>query len=229
MQRGRDGGESDSPVPADRSESVATSALSPARAKSLKPRYKPCKAPKCGKVFEVRRFGQATCETVECALAYFREQKRQKALKQIRAERQVYRTKNRTIKQCLAATQKEFNRFIRERDFGKACICCDRMTADDDLVTGSRWDAGHYRSVGAAPHLRFNEDNCHRQLVFCNQYRSGNHVEYRQGLIARIGLERVEALENDNTVVHWTREGLDALRRKYVGLWKALKAQRESA
>jgi hypothetical protein len=76
-------------------------------------------------------------------------------------------------------------------------------------------DAGHYRSTGAADHLRFNEDNCHAQSVYENRDRAGNAVAYRIGLIARIGLERVEALEADNTPVKWTREVLREIRDTY--------------
>lgn len=196
-------------------------------AKERKPRYKPCGAPGCTETFEVKRLGQKTCPNAKCALAYIRAERAAEARRVIRKERQVYRAKTKTISKLIAEAQKEFNRWIRERDFGKPCICCDRMADDRDLVTGSRWDAGHYRSTGAAPHLRFNEDNCHRQLVFCNQHRDGNAVEYRIGLIRRIGIERVEALENNNAPVKWDRDELVAIRRKYLAMWKEAKAKRE--
>jgi hypothetical protein len=48
--------------------------------------------------------------------------------------------------------------------------------------------------------LAFNMHNCHSQCVHCNRHLSGNVVEYRKGLIDRIGLDKVEALENDNEV-----------------------------
>jgi hypothetical protein len=93
------------------------------------------------------------------------------------------------------------------------------------LLTGSRWDAGHYRSTGAAPHLRFNEDNCHRQLVVCNRHGSGRAVDYRIGLIARIGIERVEALENDNSVAKYTVDDLKAICFRYRAKLKDLKSK----
>ena len=76
-------------------------------------------------------------------------------------------------------------------------------------------DAGHYRSRGAASHLRYHPDNCHAQSKYENRHRAGNVVEYRVGLIARIGLAAVEALEADNRVHHWTREELRAIRDEY--------------
>jgi len=76
------------------------------------------------------------------------------------------------------------------------------------LLTGSRVDAGHYRSRGAAPHLRFNVFNCHAQSVKDNRHLSGNIVEYRMRLIERIGLERVERLEQDHSYRKYTAEYL---------------------
>lgn len=116
---------------------------------------------------------------------------------------------------ALRAAQAAFNAFIRERDKRLNCICCGRTTNDFDLVTGSRWDAGHYRSVGSAPELRFNEDNCHKQAVYCNRNLSGNVVMYRKGLIDRIGVERVEALECDFKSKKYTVEDLHNIKDKY--------------
>jgi len=93
--------------------------------------------------------------------------------------------------------------------------------------TANSVDAGHYRSVGAAPHLRFDERNCHAQTKFDNQYKSGNVVDYRIGLIKRIGLEAVEALEADNEVRKWTRDQLIEIRATYKAKRKALEDGRE--
>ena len=109
-----------------------------------------------------------------------------------------------TIADRIREAQAAFNAYIRLRDIGQPCICCGRTANDRDLITGSRWDAGHYRSTGSASHLRFNEDNVHRQLVVCNRHGAGRAVDYRIGLIARIGMDRVEALETDNTQHKWT-------------------------
>ncbi len=185
--------------------------------KPRKPRFKEC--PICRDRFEVRRLAQKTCEDYRCAITFGKQMAEAMRVKEVRKERREYRVKNKTIGQLLKEVQKEFNRFIRERDFGLPCISCERNT-------GAKVNAGHYRTTAAASHLRFNEDNVHLQCEHCNTYLSGNIVEYRPRLIAKIGLARVEALEADNTPVHWTREGLMALRRKYVGMWKELKARR---
>ena len=118
--------------------------------------------------------------------------------------------------------QKEFNAYIRERDKrdGRTCISSGNVLD----WSGNGVDAGHYRSVGSAPHLRYNEDNCHAQSKHDNQFRSGNAVDYRLGLIKRIGIARVEALEADNTPRHYTHDELRAIAAEYRGKLKALKA-----
>lgn len=121
----------------------------------------------------------------------------------------------------VADAQKAFNSWIRARDAGLPCICCGLPLGTG--TTGGAYDAGHYRSVGSAPHMRFIEANCHAQRKHCNNYLSGNAVAYRAGLIARIGLEAVEALEADNEPRKYTVDELKAIRAKYKQKLKLLK------
>ena len=87
------------------------------------------------------------------------------------------------------ALQNLFNRYIRTRDQHKPCISCGAT----DEVFGL--ECGHYLTIGSRPELRFHEDNAHGQCARCNRNLSGNQQAYRQNLIDRIGLERVEKLE----------------------------------
>jgi hypothetical protein len=157
---------------------------------------------------------------------YARAKERQKALAEVRKAKREYRKKSIPLSKLKSQAQHEFNRFIRARDFGQPCICCGRIPEPSKSVKGHVMDAGHYRSVGAAQHLRFNEDNAHAQSVHCNRDKSGNTVEYRPRLIAKIGLARVELLESDYTIKKWDREELIAIRKLYLGKWKALEAAR---
>lgn len=88
-----------------------------------------------------------------------------------------------------------FNAWVRARDAGRGCISCG-VTLGAGAVGGG-FDAGHYRSVGSAPHLRFDERNVHGQCKDCNRRLHSNPTGYRLGLIGRIGLSEVEALERD--------------------------------
>lgn len=83
--------------------------------------------------------------------------------------------------------QTVFNAWIRNRDHGQACISCGSWTTNH---------ASHYFSAGHYPGLRFNEDNVHASCLKCNYYLHGNLVHYREGLLKRIGQERVEKLES---------------------------------
>lgn len=134
-----------------------------------------------------------------------------------RKRKEALKTRNDYQKEA----QQAFNAFIRARDRLAGHVCISSGRALD--WSGNQVDAGHYRSTGAAPHLRFNEDNCHAQSKHDNQYLSGNAVDYRIQLLGRIGLIRVEALESDNSSPKWTAEDLKAIRDMYRAKAKELK------
>ena len=91
-----------------------------------------------------------------------------------------------TIPQLRALAGRKFRAWIRKRDQEKPCISCGRYTT---------LEAGHYYSAGHYPSLEFNEDNVHGQCDRCNRHLHGNSIEYRKGLIERIGGVRVEMLD----------------------------------
>lgn len=131
------------------------------------------------------------------------EAKRIKAQKETEKEgrerRQKMRESFKTKSQWDKEAQSAFNRYIRTRDEGKECVSCGSpLMGKSNYLTGSAIDASHYRSRGAASHLKFNVFNVHSACTRCNRQLSGNAVEYRIRLIERIGLERVERLESDN-------------------------------
>jgi len=154
-----------------------------------------------------------------CSMEHLIEFSRSAAGKKIKqsAEKKVIKeTKERlkTRSDRVRDAQAAFNRYIRARDRGKPCICCGR--SQGDIKHGGAVDAGHYRSRGSAPGLKFNLFNCHSQLAYCNRYLSGNAVGYRAGLIERIGLERVERLERDNSPRRFDAEYLDRVKRIFT-------------
>jgi 1-aminocyclopropane-1-carboxylate deaminase/D-cysteine desulfhydrase-like pyridoxal-dependent ACC family enzyme len=73
--------------------------------------------------------------------------------------------------------------------------------------------------------MRFVEDNAHGQCKHCNSHLAGNHVAYRAGLIARIGLHAVERIESDQTVRKYSKEGLIELARHYNAEARRLKRE----
>ena len=121
------------------------------------------------------------------------------AEKEGRKRRQAMRETFKTKAQWDKEAQSAFNRYIRIRDEGKECASCGNpLIGKSNYLTGSAIDASHYRSRGAASHLKFNVFNVHSACTRCNRQLSGNAVEFRIRLIGRIGLERVERLESDN-------------------------------
>jgi len=182
-------------------------------------KLKKCKAPGCGQRFKPTMTTQKVC-SIACAKAMAKDPKLQKVAakvitKQARQDLQKRREKLKTRREHMAEAQAAFNAYIRERDAGLPCISCDSNPSDHDLITGSRWDAGHYRSVGACPELRFEPFNVHRQCVKCNRNLSGNAVEYRIRLVKRIGADQVEWLEGPHKPQRLTIEDLQAIKALY--------------
>lgn len=176
---------------------------------------KPAKCKVCACAFNKTRPLQKVC-TPTCAMKLAREVTAKKEAKAQAEDRKATREKldaMRTKPQLVKLAQQAFNGFIRARDAGQDCISCGTKLQGPQV--GGAFDCGHYRSVGSAPHMRFVEDNAHGQCKHCNSHLAGNHVAYRQGLIARIGLVRVEQIEADNTVRKYTHEGLIELARHY--------------
>lgn len=104
--------------------------------------------------------------------------------------------------------QKWFNKFIRLRDKNEPCISCGRHH-------NGQYHAGHYRTVGSTPELRFDELNCHKQCAPCNNNLSGNIVNYRQALIAKIGMEKVEWLEGYHNSKNYSIDDLKEIIETY--------------
>lgn len=189
------------------------------------PRPKKCKNPACGISFPPQRLGQAVCSP-KCGLAIkdVNQEKARKALAQVeRSEIKVRKEKLKSRADYLREAQTAVNEYVRLRDAHLPCISCDSMPNDNDLMTGSRWDAGHYRSVGACPELRYEPLNIHRQCVKCNRNLSGNAVEYRIRLVQRIGAEKVAWIEGPHPARKYTVEEINGIKAHYRALARELK------
>lgn len=175
-------------------------------------REKKCRA--CPTRFVPTRPLQVAC-CPDCAQTLARRNREKAEKRTATIERQKTRAALealKTIPDLIAEADRAFCAWVRARDAGKSCICCGRGSSG--WTRGGEWDAGHYRSRGAASHLRYHEDNCHAQLKQCNR-RAFDVAAYRARLIERIGLARVEALEADNRTHKWTREELREIRDRY--------------
>lgn len=187
------------------------------------PKPKKCKNPACGISFSPQRLGQAVCSP-KCGLAIkdVNQAKARKSLDQVeRREIKVRKEKLKSRGDHMREAQQAFNEYIRARDQAAGHLCISSGKPLD--WSGNAVDAGHYRSVGSAPHLRFDERNCHAQSKQDNLFLSGNAVDYRIGLIARIGQEAVDALEADQSVRKYTVEDIKAIKAEYRAKTRKLK------
>ncbi|ALX96078.1 protein ninG [Serratia fonticola] len=187
-----------------------------------KPKPKKCRI--CKTRYTPRNTLQIVCSP-SCAILHAKQQselKQKQSEAKARAEWNERKKKVKPLSHWLSMTQRAFNDYIRARDEGCGCISCGTKTATE-------YHAGHYRTTAAASQLRFNEDNVSLQCASCNVHHSGAITTYRINLIAKIGLERVLALENNNTPHRYTREELEALRASYRAKTRALKKLSEAA
>ena len=137
----------------------------------------------------------------------------QESRKTIRLQKEKLKTRSEHAKE----TQAAFNEYIRLRDIHLPCISCGRYH-------DGQYHAGHYRTVGAHPELRFEELNVHKQCSVCNNHKSGNIVEYRINLAKKIGLDKLEWLEGNHEQKRYSVEELKAIKEKYKCLTKQIKA-----
>lgn len=176
---------------------------------------KTCKV--CRNRFEPSRPMQVVCSPI-CATKYAWMEKSKAEIIAHREDRKTIRLKLEKLKtrsEWMRDAQKAFNSFVRARDDGKPCICCGKSLGGSGNGLGGHFDCGHYRSIGSAPHLRFDERNAHGQTKQCNRYGAGRAVDYRIGLIQRIGLAEVEKLEADNVPRKFTIEELKQIISTY--------------
>ena len=163
-------------------------------------KQKKCK--ECKTLFTPERPLQSVCG-FECSLSHSRKKAQTKVKVEIRQAKEKLKSRSEWLKEAQAA----FNAWIRYRDEGLPCISCNGLT-------GKR-NAGHYRSVGAAPELRFEEKNCHIQCEKCNSYLSGNLIAYRKNLLVKIGIDSLEWLEGKHEAKHYSIEQIKEIKQLY--------------
>lgn len=202
------------------------------------PRPKKCKNPACGEKFVPARLGQHVC-SYPCGLAIkeLNQEKARKSLAQVqRREIQVRKEALKSRTDHLKDAEKAVRdyRRIYELSIGSGCISCgesqESILAAQGWKTGGAFDAGHFLGKGARPELRLEPTNIWLQCKACN---SGSYMHarkaytvsqgFRAGLIARIGLEAVEALEADHTPRKYETEQLKAITAEYRAKTKELK------
>lgn len=183
-----------------------------------KPGPKKCRNPACRAMFTPAKPLQAACG-IPCALALTvitRAKASAVAARQERAERKAARERIKPKAEHMKEAQAAFNEFIRERDRDLPCVSCGRHHE-------GQYHAGHYRTVGANPELRFEPLNVHKQCAPCNNHKSGDIVNYRIKLARRIHPDQIEWLEGKHEPKRYTIEQLKAIKAHYRALVRQMK------
>lgn len=169
-----------------------------------KPRKeKKCTA--CGEKYQPMNTLQKACSP-SCAISLVEFTKRKEFKQKTRQMRQKLNDNDRGYQ--LKRAQAAFNKFIRLRDRHEPCISCGRHHE-------GQYQAGHYKTVGAYPELRFEELNCHKQCAPCNNHKSGDIANYRVRLAEKIGVDKVEWLEGPHGARNWTIDDLKVITKHY--------------
>lgn len=202
--------------------------------------YKPARTMQPGRV----------CNSIECQAKHAEEVIADRRKKTAKAERIAAAEDRKTVKiklEKLKTPKQKRSELIQQaekavRDFrrteellkGSGCISCGRSQQEvigtDGWKPGGAFDAGHYHGKGARPGLRLTPDNIWLQCKSCNggsaKYaRKGATVakQFRENLIEKIGLVRVEELDADDKPRHWTDEELIEIRDTNRKLLKELR------
>ena len=116
--------------------------------------------------------------------------------------------KGKTVGRLVQIAQTHVNAYIRARDNEGGyckCISCGRYMPMQDIQAGHYFPAGHYTA------LRYDYENINGQCLQCNYFKHGAQEGYREGLIRKIGIDRVKTLElraNASRSHKWSRTEL---------------------
>lgn len=138
-----------------------------------------------------------------CAIDFAREKSKRLAARKAAAQHRERKQAQSADKERIAQRKKELNRphhldqlqklvnqyVVHVRDKDKPCCTCG--TSNPSI----KYDAGHLRTRGACPELRFELTNIHKQCsVNCNQYKSGAVGEHKEYVIKEHGQAALEWL-----------------------------------
>ena len=147
----------------------------------------------------------------QCAIEWGKLHPKKTSIKRVNSEiKSEAKQKLKTQAQLRNPIKLHFQKWVRMRDIKEPCISCGTNEA--------KWDGGHYLKAEIYSGVIFDERNVNKQCSYCNQYLDGNTAAYRQGLIKKIGLDEVIALEelaNETRTKKWTIEELQTIKNKY--------------
>jgi hypothetical protein len=170
--------------------------------------------------------------SVDCGYALSRHKQRQKWAREAREYRKAEKASKAKITDQegpAKSARMAVHGFIAVRDMDKPCIVHGHNCQNAD----AGFDAGHFRSVGSAPELRFNTWNIHKQCRLSNRgahnrkrYRASVDRLYEAGLVERIGQERVDWLKGPHKPNQYRAKDFERIARifrKRTRIYKKIK------
>ena len=164
-------------------------------------KQKKCKS--CGQKFQLFNSLQKVCSPT-CAIDLVEKEKKREFKLETRRLKEKVKTRSEWAREAQAA----INRWVRLRDHGKPCISCGRHHK-------GQYHAGHYKTVGANPEMRFLPVNLRKQCAPCNSHLSGNLINYRKRLVELEGEELVDFLEGPQPMRKYTIEELKEIKQGF--------------
>lgn len=151
-------------------------------------KQKTCKECKC-KFTPIRSTLEPVCQKYQCRVDYAlkvaekSKLAKEKAVKKQNAKEKIeLKEKLKTLTDWHNDLQKEVNTIIRVLDRYHPCISSQRPL-------GKSFDAGHLYSRGSNPHIRYHLFNIFAQSVHDNQWKSGNPLDFVDGIEKVFGAE----------------------------------------
>jgi len=154
----------------------------------------------CGERFpkdEMIKVQLSWYHSFECASASALAKIQRKAATNTKKKEKADRAKQRNDKEKVKTMAEWFDQLqtlvnqyvVHVKDYGEPCCTCQKTTQN------IKYDAGHMRSRGSTPELRFELTNIHKQCsVNCNQHGSGMRKEYELFIIDKYGKDHLDWL-----------------------------------
>jgi len=128
------------------------------------------------------------------------------------------RKKLKSIVSLKRQAQRYFNKYIIKRDRISdtefQCIACHKRYTIDKA------QAGHFFGTKKYNWMRFNEDNCHIECIYCNAFNHESLINYTLSIQVKLKQERFLRLLEESYIKkpEFTRIQLEEIINKYKNL-----------
>lgn len=106
------------------------------------------------------------------------------------AERQR-KVKDKGVSHWLKQTRLVAQEYAARRDQNKQCISCGKYLGECDGQWLTRWDGGHYKTVGGHPEMQLDLNNINGQCRKCNSFEGGRVKDQEERIVQRFGQARL--------------------------------------